>query len=100
MEEKNLICRDYVQRTPEDERETVTYSPVDTLDYMWTAQESCMLDRIVKKYGSVGGKDLEDLSRSQAPYYAVELGEIVPYVYSFYRGTSDLISNSSEEIVA
>ena len=100
MEAEGLICCDYVQKVPEDERETVTYSPVGMLDYRWVAQESSMLDRIVKKYGVVDEKDLEDLSRSQAPYYAVELGEIVPYVYSFYRGTSDLTSNSSEEIVA
>lgn len=100
MEAEWLICRDYVQNVSEGERETVTYSPVGTLDYRWTAQESSMLDRIVKKYGVVDGKDLEDLARSQAPCYAVELGEIVPYIYSFYRGTSDLTSNRSEGNVA
>ena len=96
MEAEWLICRDYAHGVAEDDRETVTYSSVGTLDYRWTAQEADMLDRVVKKYGAVDGKDLENLACSQAPYCAVELGEIVPYIYSFYRGTSDLASDRSE----
>jgi uncharacterized phage-associated protein len=49
-----------------------------------------MLNRVIRKYGALTGKDLQDLSHAQAPYNAVDLNEVIPYEFSFYRDTLDL----------
>lgn len=58
----------------------------------FSKDEKKMLDRIIKKYGDLNGKQLEDLSHAEAPYIGTELKKEIPYELSFYRGTdfSDL----------
>ena len=46
-----------------------------------------MLDRVVVKYGQLTGKQLEELSHTEAPYIGTELRKEIPYELSFYRGT-------------
>ncbi len=46
-----------------------------------------MLERIVKKYGGLSGKQLEELSHGEAPYVASGLNEVIPYELAYYRGT-------------
>jgi len=55
-------------------------------------EEKKMLDRIAIKYGHLTGKQLEELSHSEAPYAGTELKKEIPYDLTFYRGTdfSDL----------
>lgn len=55
-------------------------------------EEKKILDRVVRKYGHLTGKQLEDLSHAEAPYTAAKLYEEVPYEFAYYRGTdfSDL----------
>ena len=55
-------------------------------------EERRMFDRIVVKYGHLNGKQLEELSHSEAPYVGTELKQRIPYELSFYRDTdfSDL----------
>lgn len=57
-----------------------------------TDEEKSMLDRIALKYGHLNGKQLEDLSHTEAPYVGTELREEIPYELAYYRGTdfSDL----------
>lgn len=50
-------------------------------------EEKKMLDRIVVKYGHLTGKQLEELSHSEAPYVGTELRKEIPYELAFYRGT-------------
>lgn len=50
-------------------------------------QEKMMLERIVKKYGGLSGKQLEELSHGEAPYVASGLNEVIPYELAYYRGT-------------
>ncbi|MDD4358279.1 MAG: Panacea domain-containing protein [Candidatus Pacebacteria bacterium] len=54
---------------------------------IFSKEEIEMLDRIIKKYGDLNGKQLEDLTRAEAPYIGTEpKGEIL-YELAFYRGT-------------
>ncbi len=55
-------------------------------------EEKKMLDRVVTKYGHLNGKQLEELSHSEAPFIGTELRKEIPYELAFYRGTdfSDL----------
>ena len=55
-------------------------------------EEKKILDRVVRKYGHLTGKQLEDLSHAEAPYTAAKLYEEVAYEFAYYRGTdfSDL----------
>lgn len=52
-----------------------------------TTEEKKMLDRVVKKYGSLTGKQLEELSHQEAPYIATELKKEIPFELAYYRGT-------------
>lgn len=46
-----------------------------------------ILNRVVLKYGHLTGKQLEDLTHSEAPYIGTKPGREIAYELSFYRGT-------------
>jgi len=54
---------------------------------VFTEKEIKILDRVVLKYGHLTGKQLEDLSHSEAPYIGTAPGKEIAYELSFYRGT-------------
>jgi hypothetical protein len=90
MQKEGLISIELKRRDPEHENETVIYTSIGTLGYHWSLQERNMLDRIAEKYGALSGGALEGLTHAEAPYNAVDLHEVIPYEFSFYRGTPDL----------
>jgi uncharacterized phage-associated protein len=90
MQVEGLIQCTTKRREDWHENETITYTSTGTLDFPWTAQERAMLDRIAEKYGALSGGELEDRTHAEAPYNAVDLNEVIPYEFSFYRGTPDL----------
>jgi uncharacterized phage-associated protein len=51
-----------------------------------TEQEKKVLDKVVRDYGKLNGKTLENITHSEAPYNAVAPGEHIPYELAFYRG--------------
>lgn len=53
----------------------------------FSQEEKKMLDRVIKKYGHLNGKQLEDLTHAEAPYVGTESKEEIPYELAFYRGT-------------
>jgi uncharacterized phage-associated protein len=53
----------------------------------FSKEEKEMLDRVIKKYGSLNGKQLEDLTHAEAPYIGTEPKKEIPYELAFYRGT-------------
>ncbi|MCK4473785.1 SocA family protein [Candidatus Parcubacteria bacterium] len=59
---------------------------------VFNKDELKMLDRIVRRYGSLNGEQLAELSHAEAPYTATEPYEEIPYEFTYYRGTdfSDL----------
>lgn len=77
---------------PVHENDTTIYVPTKRSTYKFSKEEKQMLDRIIKQYGGMTGKDLERLSHTEVPYNAVEVGEIIPYEYSAYRDTPNLTS--------
>lgn len=46
-----------------------------------------ILNRVARKYLSLTGKALEDLSHAEAPWIAVEQRDIIPFELAFYRDT-------------
>ncbi len=50
-------------------------------------EEIKILNRIILKYGHLTGKQLEDLTHSEAPYIGTKPGKEIAYELSFYRGT-------------
>lgn len=59
---------------------------------IFSREEIRMLKRVVKHYGHLSGKQLQDLTHAEAPYTAAKPNEEVPYEFTYYRGTdfSDL----------
>lgn len=59
---------------------------------IFSGEEIRMLKRVVKHYGHLSGKQLQDLTHAEAPYTAAKPNEEVPYEFTYYRGTdfSDL----------
>lgn len=55
-----------------------------------------ILNRVVKKYGGLTGKELETLTHQEAPYVATEPDEEISYDLAFYRETdfSDVMANA------
>lgn len=50
-------------------------------------EDKLILDRVVRKYGGLTGKQLEDLTHAEAPFIATEQSEEIAYDLAFYRGT-------------
>lgn len=71
--------------------DTIIFEPKKDYQYQFSKEELEMLERLINVYGNQTGKQLEDLSHTQAPYMAVDIGEIIPYEFSYYRDTPDLI---------
>ena len=59
---------------------------------VFNKDELRMLDRVVRRYGSLNGEQLAELSHAEAPYTATEPYKEIPYEFTYYRGTdfSDL----------
>lgn len=67
--------------------DTVVYTSSVIPDMsVFSEAEKKMLKAVVRKYGSLSGTQLEDLSHNEAPYKAVEDGEEIPLELAHYRG--------------
>lgn len=80
-----------IRTSPTHDNDTVIYEPAEATDYKFSNEEKKMLDRIVHVYGNLTGKDLEELSHSQAPYNAVGIFDVIPYEFTYYRDTPNLV---------
>jgi uncharacterized phage-associated protein len=90
----DCIKIDKKKALPHHENDTVVYSlnkSISEEDIVYLDRdEKKMIDRVIKNYGSMTGKNLEILSHSEAPYNAVDDRETIPYEYAYYRDTEDL----------
>lgn len=67
---------------------TEIYKCTGDLDVsIFSEEEMKILNRVIKKYGNLNGKQLEDLTHAEAPYIGTEPKKIIPYELSYYRGT-------------
>lgn len=59
---------------------------------VFSTDERRMLERVIRHYGHLTGKQLQDLTHAEAPYTAARPNEEVPYEFTYYRDTdfSDL----------
>lgn len=88
--EENLISIKKERKSPLHENDTITYLPKKEMSYQFSKEEEKMLKRVITTYGSLTGKQLEDLSHSQYPYAVVSLNDVIPYELAFYRDTPHL----------
>lgn len=87
MSKKKLLTVNSIKER-EGYLSTETYNCISEPDVsLFNADEIKMLNRVITKYGHLNGKQLEELSHSEAPYIATKLKEEIPYELSFYRGT-------------
>lgn len=54
---------------------------------LFSDDEIKIMKRVVKKYGSLSGTQLETLTHAEAPYIATEQNDIIDYGLAFYRET-------------
>jgi uncharacterized phage-associated protein len=55
---------------------------------VFSTEDLFILDRVIKKYGGLNGKELENLSHAEAPYIGTNLYEEMTYELAFYRDTN------------
>ena len=93
MIRKGSLKIDSVQEWGKEYAPTEVYKCSDKPDpSVFNKNELKMLDRIVRRYGSLNGEQLAELSHAEAPYTAAEPYKEIPYEFTYYRGTdfSDL----------
>lgn len=54
---------------------------------VFSKEERQMIERVALKYGSLNGKQLQDLSHAEAPYIGTHPNEVIAYELAFYRET-------------
>lgn len=54
---------------------------------LFSEDEIFIMERVIKKYGQLSGKQLEILTHTEAPYIATEQNEVIDYGLAFYRET-------------
>lgn len=89
MVQENLINMKEEKTSQHSDLEpTIVYRANITPDISVLSDEEVkMIKRVAKKYGQLTGKQLVDLSHSEAPYIGTERHQQIPYELSLYRGT-------------
>lgn len=54
---------------------------------IFSVEEIAILDRVIKNYGQLNGKQLEDITHAEAPFTGTKQNEEIVYELAFYRGT-------------
>ncbi|GAA1579413.1 Panacea domain-containing protein [Leucobacter aridicollis] len=54
---------------------------------VFSPEDMAIIDRVVRKYLPLTGKQLQDLSHEEAPWLAVEHKDTIPLELAFYRDT-------------
>lgn len=88
MKKKGELDIERVKQYGEEYNPTEIYKALKGPDIsVFSDDEKKMLDRVIKKYGNLNGKELENLTHMEAPYIGTEDKKEIPYELSFYRGT-------------
>jgi len=83
--------------SPDNYLPTEVYSATTQPDMtLFDADDRLIMERVVKKYGALTGKQLEDLPHAEAPFIATEQSQDIAYDLVFYRGTdfSDTVATT------
>lgn len=79
------------------------YSPTEVFTALkkpdmsvFDADDIIILERVVKTYGNLNGKQLENLTHQEAPYVATAPDQVIDYELAFYRETdfSNALANA------
>ena len=87
----SLIGQGKIERVEQDlglEYPLEIFSAKATADEdLFSNDEKMIIDRVIRKYGSLNGRQLEALTHQEAPYIATEPDQEIAYELAFYRGT-------------
>lgn len=86
IKEKKLIFK--VEKERADFLPTEIYECAAKPENIFSKAEKEILDRVVRLYGELNGKQLEDLTHAEAPYVATEPKKEIAYELAYYRGTN------------
>lgn len=77
-----------------EEENKLPYRPTEVYECLaevsatiFDSDEKFILDRVVRIYGELSGKQLENLTHDEAPYIGTDGGENIMYGLAFYRET-------------
>lgn len=76
---------------------TTTYHSKKKPDMsVFNEDDIAILKHVAAKYGRLNGKQLEDLTHTEAPYIGTDMNDEIVYELSFYRGTdfSDVMASA------
>lgn len=87
MQERSLLQHTQQETTPNYHPTDIYTAITDADETVFTEDEKFILDRVIRKYGQLTGKQLEDLTHAEAPYIATEASGDIDYELAFYRET-------------
>ncbi len=87
MINKNILTKEAIQEREGYTPTEVFHNQSDPDMKVFDPQESEMLRRVILLYGHLNGKQLEELSHSEAPYVGTEPLKEISYELAYYRGT-------------
>lgn len=85
--EGKLVKKSVQNEIPGMKPTEVFEAEVEPDESMFSEDEKYILDRVIKKYGGLTGKQLEVLTHQEAPFVATDQNEEIAYELAFYRGT-------------
>lgn len=91
------LTKTSVQQSPEHSHPTEVFTSKSQPDKTKLDEDDLkIIDHVVRKYGGLNGKQLEDLTHNEAPYVATEPDQEIAYELAFYRETdfSDVMANA------
>jgi len=90
LEKEGYVETEKIRMSPAHNNDTNIYKAKKKLAYKFDDNEKRMLKRIARIYGVQSGKELEDLSHTEAPWQAVEMCQSIPYEFAYYREKQNL----------
>ena len=87
MEQKKMIKIKKIRQS-EYLNDAEAYESLQEPDMsIFSDDEKFIMERVARNYGGLTVKQLETLTRSEAPYIATKQNEEIDYSLTFYRGT-------------
>lgn len=87
LSKENKIKVESIKERPGYNATEIYKLVIDNLKFDFNSEETKILDRVIRKYGHLNGKELETLTHAEAPYVGTKSGEIIAYELAYYRGT-------------
>lgn len=95
LDDKGKLKHEAIEASPDHQYPTEIFTCLAQPDIdVFDESDIKIMDRVIRKYGGLTGKELEILTHQEAPYVATEPDEEISYDLAFYRETdfSDVVA--------